>query len=1054
MTRRAVAVAACCLLVAGMTRPAAQSSSPRASKLFKDSRAHLAEARASGDREVTLVIAARTGGSAAVEAAIASAGGVVRARAEEIGYLRARVAIDRVETIAALRDVDAVALSITGNNFLANGEQAIAQSARPAADVTWLTANRYRPQRDLGVDALRAAHPTFDGRGITVGVLDGFVDPLLPAFVGALDGAGAPVRKLAGQINGTDPLDGDDPFWVEVGTTEWTGTPTVEGISLHLPPGRWRIGFLDEARFADHAYLRGDLNRDGNPPGAKRRFALALNPTVGEVRVDLDQDGDLRGEHALMDYGAKGDVGTLGHDDPATPLRESVGFTLTVHPSQRFVSVNLGSASHGTEITGALVASPSPDGLMEGVAPGASVVNVWQGSTTHGLIENARAAFRDPRVDLVVVEQNVFITMDYAIDDGRSVIAILLDRLVDAYAKPAFVPASNIPGPGQMNDIGLGARAFAVGAYEHRDSWWTFNAARVAHEHNVSSTGSFGPAGGGRLKPDFVAPTRSVTPNPAFLPGGRNRDVYALEPGRGVCAGTSCATPMAAGVATVLLSGARQRGLAVDVDRLRWALTASSRPLDLQPHAQGAGLLDADAAWRLLLSSAAPPRFAMSAPVQTALADLLETPGRGPGIFLRERTANDHRIRVDITRTSGPGGPVDVALRWRHAGVFAGPSQIATTLHRPVSVEFAVIVTTPGLHSAALELADPSSGVLWDLSMHAVAIPARVATAADHTVSATLDVRLPGVATLPIEVPPGTAALDLRVAASAPLRLFAVPPDRKLEVYFPAAQPRLQHVIPRPAPGVWLVSVWAGSDIRDRLTDRALTASLPVTFTAAALAAAATSDGDGVRVTNRGATASLVVRPSSLAIRYSEPLTLAAGQQRVIAFDVPEGAEWLRIAALPARDDVDVDLHLLQCHDPRCGAVRGAMSRRAAEETFVPRPWAGRWRAVVDVFESAAPVDVAVTWEIAEPRLGIAHAGDAAAPRTTAASWLLSPRTDVRGPAPARGTLVARLPVVSPDLEAPMWTAPAAARGMGFTQALDWFPLSWVDAPIGLSRVP
>src|SRR5262245_37133856 len=89
----------------------AQPASRRAG-LFKDSRAVMALARARGIREVSALVASRPGQQQAVVRAAERVAGNVRYRDDEVGYLRVRVPIDRVNEFAAADGIEALTLEI------------------------------------------------------------------------------------------------------------------------------------------------------------------------------------------------------------------------------------------------------------------------------------------------------------------------------------------------------------------------------------------------------------------------------------------------------------------------------------------------------------------------------------------------------------------------------------------------------------------------------------------------------------------------------------------------------------------------------------------------------------------------------------------------------------------------------------------------------------------------------------------------------------------------------------------------------------------------------
>ena len=59
----------------------------------------------------------------------------------------------------------------------------------------------YSPFKDLGAAEWLRKNPTYDGRGVTIAVLDGFVDFLLPELQEATTLDGKPIRKVMDVLN-------------------------------------------------------------------------------------------------------------------------------------------------------------------------------------------------------------------------------------------------------------------------------------------------------------------------------------------------------------------------------------------------------------------------------------------------------------------------------------------------------------------------------------------------------------------------------------------------------------------------------------------------------------------------------------------------------------------------------------------------------------------------------------------------------------------------------------------------------------------------------------
>lgn len=203
-------------------RPESMQST-RAPRLFKDSRQLLAMARAQGRRDVTLVIASVAGRTADVAREATRLGGDIRFRGDEVGYLRVRLPIDRANQLAESANIEAAAADLDDSypNRLTPAERAQpvaspgdagmlqekAAEPWPPKSGDYPLRNPYSPIKDLGAAELLATHPTYDGRGVTIALLDGNLDLLLPEFQTAYMRDGTRVPKVADFLNVTDPRD-------------------------------------------------------------------------------------------------------------------------------------------------------------------------------------------------------------------------------------------------------------------------------------------------------------------------------------------------------------------------------------------------------------------------------------------------------------------------------------------------------------------------------------------------------------------------------------------------------------------------------------------------------------------------------------------------------------------------------------------------------------------------------------------------------------------------------------------------------------------------------
>ena len=145
-----------------------------AAGLSKADRGLLAKALVQRERVVTLLVAVHPGAEADVAARLHALGATVAYRDDDVGYLRADVPARRAVDAAALTGVAAVSV----DQVVAHGDPAVPTDdppALPGPDTP--AANPLVPTQDMVHRNFVAAHPTFDGRGTTLGIVDDGVGP-------------------------------------------------------------------------------------------------------------------------------------------------------------------------------------------------------------------------------------------------------------------------------------------------------------------------------------------------------------------------------------------------------------------------------------------------------------------------------------------------------------------------------------------------------------------------------------------------------------------------------------------------------------------------------------------------------------------------------------------------------------------------------------------------------------------------------------------------------------------------------------------------------------
>ena len=203
----------------------------------------LTQAQARGEKSVMLIVATDKGESADVAGALKKLGGTVAKRVDQVGYVRASVPTGAVLKAAKLPGVAAIDL----NEVIALPEARADRRARqgrcpgdavgaPGADTP--ADNPYMPTgRDRRRSLSSRHNPTWDGRGVTIGIMDAGVDLDNPALQTTSTGE----RKIVDWFTATDPVFDGDGTWRAM-LTDVAGPPfTLPGPDVDGAARRRRI---------------------------------------------------------------------------------------------------------------------------------------------------------------------------------------------------------------------------------------------------------------------------------------------------------------------------------------------------------------------------------------------------------------------------------------------------------------------------------------------------------------------------------------------------------------------------------------------------------------------------------------------------------------------------------------------------------------------------------------------------------------------------------------------------------------------------------------------
>ncbi|ASW56674.1 S8 family serine peptidase [Plantactinospora sp. KBS50] len=760
----------------------------------------LATAKAKRQKTVMLIIATDKGRAREVASGLAKLGGTVGKEVDAVGYVRAQVPTAAVLKAAKLPGVTAVDLDETiplpkpEPVTAADGSAGTVAVDAPGPDTP--AANPYLPTNETGAVSFKRAHPEWDGRGVTIGIMDSGVDLDNPALQTTSTGE----RKIVDWFTATDPIYDGDGTWRAM-LTEVTGpTFSYAGATWTAPAGTWRVNRFSESITAG-GDPGGDVNRDGDTTDT---FGILYDPVSHDIRVDTNQNNDFTDDAVMRPYRERYDVGHFGTDDPATPLREQMPFTVEyrqdvdlspyggpyVGQTTDFVNIGIVEAQHGSHVAG-ITAAYNMFGNAEfnGAAPGAKLVSAracsWSGGCTY-------AALTDGMVELVVNRHVDVVNMSIgglpALNDANNARAQLYDRLIDDYGVQMFISAGNSgPGVNTVGDPSVATNVVSVAAGISRATWLANYGSVTRTPYQLFNFSSRGPREDGGFKPNITAPGSAISTTPLWQAGAPVPDAgYSLPPGYSMLNGTSMAAPEATGAAALLLSAAKATDRGVTPAALRRAIYSSARWIDGAPaYGQGYGQFNVPGAWALLRTGIETRTYTSQAPVCTPLSDYLATPGKGTGIYNRcsagaggQRPGVAKTYTVKITRTSGPTRTVKHDLSWvGNDGTFKAPKHVALPLNKTVKIQVTA-KGDAGAHGAILRVDDPATPAV-DFEVMASVVIGNQVKRPDFAYSAAGSVDRNLTRSYFVTVPEGAAALQVNlsgIATGSQTRFIAINP--------------------------------------------------------------------------------------------------------------------------------------------------------------------------------------------------------------------------------------------------------------------------------------
>lgn len=581
-------------------------------------------------------------------------------------------------------------------------------SLQPVAPAEVAFAHGFMPLASTGVDELLRLHPTYDGRGVLIAILDTGIDPGIPGL--GLTSTDAP--KLL------DLRDFSDEGAVPLRRVTPSGD-TVEVAGRKLA-GFGRVAALN----AGTAYYGGVIRELplGMPPASD----LNGNGTVGDtlpvvvarardgwvLLVDTDGDRSLAGERPVHDYLVARE--TFGWAQRGRKPRITIAANFSGTAAEPELDLVFDISGHGSHVAG-IAAGNDLYGVagFDGVAPGAQllglkIANSAQGSvtTTGSMMRAVDYAIRFAGTRRLPLVLNMSFGVGNEIE-GKARIDALVDSVLAAHPNLVFTISAGNDGPG-LSTVGFPGsanRAISVGATVPG----TFMPPDRSGARREDQLAYFSSRGGELAKPDIVTPGVAYSAVPRW------------NTGQEIVQGTSMAAPHAAGLAALLVSGCSQEKRRIEGKAIKQALMVTARPLAAASFVdEGTGLPDVERAYRWLTGDRPVPEIVVRAigggeGVTAAFQEVL--PGKRPSAdqtfeLLRSDSASSAvytlrsdspwlraparvtlkgvksavQVRHDLTALKSPGAYTGTVTGWGDDSL-AGPAfRLVSTIVMPAPI--------------------------------------------------------------------------------------------------------------------------------------------------------------------------------------------------------------------------------------------------------------------------------------------------------------------------------------------------------------------------------